>query len=415
MMTVHEPTWPPLWLEPKGFDHSNQERAWLEFIRLPLPSRKSEQWRYTSSDFLLSSDFYASQAKPKPILPQALENTYFAWFLDGKLQPSPDLEALERAGLLRLSPLDQLPLAPNIQNDSFDYLALAQAKQGLEIEVLATLDKPLHFSYSTQAEDTQYIGQQQAWTIHPGAKCQLIEDFQGEATAFTTLHRSIDIQAGAELDYYGLQLQGKQSYFLERLSLNQAQHSLVRWFTLDLSGRLIRREINQVFEGERAQFQAQGTYLAQKNFQIDNRLCLTHVAPHCESHQTFRGIVSERAVGNYQGKIIVKPKAQQSIAHQHHANLLLSESARTHIQPQLEIYADEVQCTHGTSTGSLDKEAFFYLISRGLTPAEAQALLLKGFMTALLPNLELAVVRTAWEKAMTAQLATLPVWELRHE
>ena len=182
-------------------------------------------------------------------------------------------------------------------------------------------------------------------------------------------------------------------------SANCASHSI------SLGGALVRNDVIAVLAGEGGECTLNGLYLADGQRLIDNHTTIDHAMPHCGSREIYKGILADRARGVFNGKIIVRPDAQKTDAKQTNRALLLSEDAQVNSKPELEIFANDVKCTHGAAVGQLDQDAVFYLRSRGLDLAEARRLLIHAFAGDVLNRMPLAPVRSGVEEVLQRQLA----------
>jgi Fe-S cluster assembly protein SufD len=176
---------------------------------------------------------------------------------------------------------------------------------------------------------------------------------------------------------------------------------------ISLGGALARTDIGVVLEGERAEASLDGLYLVDGNQQVDTHVTVRHASPNCSSHQLYKGVLAGRAKAVFSGRIIVDQDAQKTDARQSNRNLLLSDDAVVNSNPQLEIFADDVRCTHGSSIGQLDEKAVFYLRSRGIGREEAIQLLTLAFAGEILQRVPVVELRERLEKVVAARLATI--------
>jgi Fe-S cluster assembly protein SufD len=174
---------------------------------------------------------------------------------------------------------------------------------------------------------------------------------------------------------------------------------------VNTGGALVRNDVVAVLNGEGIDCTLNGLYLADQQRLVDNHTTIDHARPHCSSRETYKGILADRAHGVFNGKIIVRPDAQKTDAKQTNRALLLSEDAQINTKPQLEIFANDVKCTHGAAVGQLDDEALFYLRSRGLSAPEAQRLLIHAFVADVLSRMPMDNVRKGVEERLDRQLA----------
>ena len=204
-----------------------------------------------------------------------------------------------------------------------------------------------------------------------------------------------EIHAGqnARLNYFKLQNEHNLSNQVASSYLHQERDSQVIFNTVTLHGGKIRNNVKVKLNGEGADNQTLGLFLADKNQHIDNFTFIEHAAPNCTSNQNFKGILDDQATGAFTGRILVNREAQKTMAYQANNNILLSDDARMYTKPQLEIYADDVKCSHGATVGQLDENAMFYLRSRGISKREARLLLMYGFGSEILRKVNIEPLR----------------------
>jgi Fe-S cluster assembly protein SufD len=175
--------------------------------------------------------------------------------------------------------------------------------------------------------------------------------------------------------------------------------------SFSLGGRIVRNDANALLDGEGAECTLNGLYLADGERLVDNHTMIDHAKPHCPSHEIYKGILGGKARAVFNGKIVVRPDAQKTDAKQTNRALLLSDEASINTKPQLEIFADDVKCTHGAAIGQLDEDAIFYLRARGLTYFEARDMLIHAFAGDILDRVRIESLKMALEGELYAQLA----------
>ena len=211
----------------------------------------------------------------------------------------------------------------------------------------------------------------------------------------------------ATLDHYKLQYESARAYHVGSLHVRAQRSARVAAHSVSAGGALVRNDVVAVLDGEGVDCTLNGLYLADGQRLVDNHTTIDHARPHCGSREIYKGILADRAHGIFNGKIIVRPDAQKTDAKQTNRALLLSEDARINTKPQLEIFANDVKCTHGAAVGQLDDEALFYLRSRGLSEAAARHLLIRAFAADVLQRLPLDAVRTRVEDWLQRRLARM--------
>ncbi len=198
---------------------------------------------------------------------------------------------------------------------------------------------------------------------------------------------------GAQFNYSRVQNEHLNSNLLTNLFIHQEKDSQVKSNTITLHGGTIRNNTHVLLNAEGADSQVYGLFLADRKQHIDNYVNIDHASPNCTSTQLFKGILDEQATGAFNGRILVRPDAQKTVAYQTNNNILMSDEAKMNSKPQLEIYADDVRCSHGATTGQLDENALFYMQSRGIPRREARLLMLYAFAHEVIDKIEVAPLK----------------------
>ena len=222
-----------------------------------------------------------------------------------------------------------------------------------------------------------------------GSRLSLVECHEGPAGAPTWSNPLVDIRIGegARLSHVKLQIEGEGAYHTALTKASLAGEARYESHLLALGARLARHEIHVRFDGEGANCQLRGGYMARGSQHVDNTTVIDHAVPHCESREVYKGVLDDTARGVFQGKIVVRQDAQKTDGHQLNRTLLLSPKAEIDTKPELEIYADDVKCSHGATAGEPEADQLFYLRSRGLDHRTALALIVEGFMGELLEEI----------------------------
>jgi Fe-S cluster assembly protein SufD len=235
----------------------------------------------------------------------------------------------------------------------------------------------------------------------------LIESYVGLSGGICFSNAVSEIVAGENtmIHHYKLQIENKRSYHIATLQVHQDRSANFSSCSVSLGGALVRNEVNAVLGAEGAECALNGLYLAQDRQLVDNRTAIDHAKPHGTSRQLYNGILDGHATGVFNGRIIVRQDAQKTDAIQKNRNLLLSEDAVINTKPQLEIFANDVRCTHGATIGQMDPEALFYLWSRGIGPEEARNILIYAFAGEIFERIRSAPVRGRVEDMLRARLS----------
>jgi Fe-S cluster assembly protein SufD len=212
------------------------------------------------------------------------------------------------------------------------------------------------------------------------------------------------VSENAGLDHYAIQNDKGEHHQFNRTHILQSNSSRVNTFTFSLDGKIVRNNLQLSLNGEGCESHMYGLYLLNGESLVDNHTVADHQKPNSFSNELYKGIIDDRAKGVFNGKIYVRPNAQKTNAFQSNRNILLSDSAKVNTKPQLEIWADDVKCSHGCTTGQLDEEALFYLQTRGITKADAQAMLLYAFAGEVINNVTIPEIREYLERLISQRL-----------
>ena len=239
------------------------------------------------------------------------------------------------------------------------------------------------------------------------AQVQIIETYASALPHkhFTNAVTELVAGEGAVVDHYKVEEEDLDAYHIATMHIHSARSSNVSTHAFTLGGRFVRNDIYAVLDGEGAECTLNGLYLADGDRLVDTHTTIDHAKPHCPSHEIYKGILGGKARAIFNGKIIVRQDAQKTDAKQTNRALLLSDQATINTKPQLEIFADDVKCTHGAAIGQLDEDALFYLRARGLTFLEARDLLIHAFAGEVIERVRVEPLRQALEKELYAQLA----------
>jgi Fe-S cluster assembly protein SufD len=365
--------------------------AWQAFLARGLPTTRDEDWRFTSLAPLAGLDFAQPDAFD-PATERALEvpGAKTIAIANGRARRDP----------VATEPLADAKLSPFVALNA----ALGDADVALDLEPGSA---PVHVLHR--------LGDGAApLAVHPrvrvraraGARAVVIEQLVGApgARGLSNAVTELDVEAGASLDYVQLQRLPETALHLSHVASRQAAGGRLRVWSLALGARLARTEVRARLEGENAELDLLGLYLARGAQLSDHHTTIDHAAPKTTSRELVKGVLDGRGHGVFHGRIHVRPHAQKIDAAQASRALLLADHARVNAKPQLEIYADDVRCSHGATIGQLDPDQLFYLRSRGLDLARARALLTFGFASEVLAALPIPALHDALERELLAWL-----------
>jgi Fe-S cluster assembly protein SufD len=354
------------------------------FLQQGFPTRKLEDWHYTDLAALAARRYVnaaaGSVALDRWFLPRSDRLVYVDGRLDAAQSTADELSA---------------PVAPVEESDTDGVRALnaAFALPGLDLKLgsNARIARVLHVLIATTpGSDAGMSHQRHRIDLGAMAEATVVVEFVGCGAGDRLATHSFDVRlgAGARLRLVRVQDEAAGSTLLTRFDLRLDRDANVDAVCVDRGGGLARHDFNVDLAAAGAEVRLDGLFVPVAGAHIDNHTRILHSAPHCRSSECFKGIVAEGTRAVFNGKIVVRPGAQKTDSQQRVASLLLSRRAEIDAKPELEIYADDVKCAHGATTGQLDETALAYLRSRGIDLATARALLLKAFATEILARVE---------------------------
>jgi Fe-S cluster assembly protein SufD len=413
------------------------EPAWLAALRARsrdafreqgLPHTRMEEWRNTNVAPLAKVPFALPAAPVRAVARDDLEHHAFPVFacsvyvfVNGRF--APQLSAPRRlecgttvesiAALLQGEPQALARLGEQIDVKLHPFAALANAflDDGACVRVPAGAGaaQPIHlvFVSAPQAESVPALSHPRVFVeAAAGSRLTLIQDHVcvGTSPGFTNAVTEIAVGAGAQVDFVLIQREPDYRFHVSNLAVTQERDSRCAAHTLCFGGALVRNDAGVLLLGEGAESRLDGLFVAGGRQLVDNHTLVDHAVPRCTSQETYKGIVGGQARGVFRGRIVVRPDAQTTSARQANANLLLGAGAEVDTKPQLEILADDVKCSHGSSVGQLDPDAFFYLRSRGLGEDVARDLLTRAFAQEILRALPSPALADALDDALQQRL-----------
>jgi Fe-S cluster assembly protein SufD len=298
----------------------------------------------------------------------------------------------------------------DINARSFTALNTAFVQDGAFIHVPegVTVEAPIHVVFVTGGEGAHVMAHPRTLIVAgAGAQVTVIESYIGAAgeTYFCNAVSEVFVGENAGVDHYKVQEESLEAFHVGTLHAHTSRSARFSSHSFSLGGKLVRNDASALLDGEGGDCTLNGLYLADRERLIDNHTTIDHAKPHCGSHEVYKGILGGAARAIFNGKIIVRQDAQKTDAKQTNRALLLTDGATINTKPQLEIFADDVKCTHGAAIGQLDDDAIFYLRARGLTYAEARDMLIHAFAGQVLEGVRVEPLRAALEAEMFEQLA----------
>lgn len=397
-----------------------RREAFDRFAVAGFPGPKDEEWRFTPVAPIARTEWRPAVQPVNPPAAEALEPFRFGqpgWttlvFINGCYDSAlshrgefpAGVTAEPFAGAVRRDPT----LLGLSEATPFVALNAAFAKDGAVIRVGAgaELPDPIHLLYVTtpEAEGTA-VQVRTVIQVERGARVQIVESYagMGGATSFTNAVTSVNVGEGAWLEHSRIQRESESAYHIGLTQVDQGRDSHYRSFTLSIGGAIARHDLRVRLGAENVETLLYGLYLGRGDQLVDNHTVIYHDRPNCRSWEVYKGILDGKSHAVFNGKVLVRPEAQKTDAKQTNRNLLLSDTAKIDTKPQLEIFADDVKCTHGATVGRLDDIAFFYLQSRGIPRATARQLLIYAFAAEVVSEVASAPVREALDRLVLERL-----------
>jgi Fe-S cluster assembly protein SufD len=402
----------PAWLS------ASREKAFDHFRRTGFPTPKNERWKYTDLSLYLGADLKkeAPATTTTKILSKMkslgydVEKDHWLVFIDGIYSPGQSslqpLEAGLELGNLAAKLNDPkvetiLGQIASLESDAFAALNLATFQDGLWVSVPENqvVSQAVHAVFVSMTTTPSCVRN----LILTGVNSQIsvVEHFLEDAVgaSFVSAVTEIKLAAGAKLSHVKIQNESEKNLHLGSVKIRQESGSHFTSRVFSFGGKLVRNETETLLADRRAQAVLDGLFMGRHHHHVDNQTFIDHAAPNCSCQETYKGVLEGEATGIFDGRVLVRENAQKTDARQSNKNLLLSKTAKIYSKPQLQIYADDVKCSHGSATGQLDEEALFYLRARGIGKEEARRILVSAFAGELVDRVEPKSLREPLEKA----------------
>lgn len=405
--------------------HQRRREALQAFEQLGFPTIRHEEWKYSNVKNLLGQafDFAApTHVTAEDLVPLQIPNLEgnVLFFVNGVYQPqlstlvSPvgQLQVLsfEEANEQMPELIDQhFARYAEYEQSAFTALNTAFAKHGIVIHVpeKAVVELPIILRFISDTRGGNVATQpRNLFVVGRRAEVKIAESYRtlGENAAFTNAVTEVILGEEAHFEYYKVQNESDRATHIGTTQIEQAARSYSYCMTISLNGGFIRNNLNVRLDGQHCEANLFGLYLPNERQHIDNHTVVDHAQPNSLSNELYKGILKDQSTGVFNGKIFVRPDAQKTNAFQSCRNILASDSATMNTKPQLEIWADDVKCSHGTTTGQLDDEALFYLRSRGVPKDAARALLMRAFAEDVIEKMRIPAIRAYLEERIAEKI-----------
>jgi Fe-S cluster assembly protein SufD len=407
--------------------HKIRKEALDQLNTIGLPTVKNEEYKFTNITKALEKNFnLAAVAKSGNIGKEVIDqitfeglDTYKIVFVNGhynaELSDTINVDGVKVMSIANAIEVNDKGFSTHFgkvtgkNGDAYLALNTSLTEDGgyINIDDNVVLDKPLALYFiNDSAAGAVYTTSRNLIVTGKNSQVDILEIFatQGENGSFTNTVSEVIVGENSHVNYYKIQNNKDSAYHIGTTQIHQSRSSVFSAFTFTLSGAIIRNNLNISIEGEGCESHMYGLYVVNGKTHIDNHTVADHISPHSFSNELYKGILEDNARAVFNGKVYVRKEAQKTNAFQSNKNILLSDTAVVNTKPQLEIWADDVKCSHGCTTGQLDLEALFYLRSRGLSKAHARSLLLYAFAIEVIEHVKLEPLKNYLKHIVSERL-----------
>ena len=379
----------------------NDKKKALDVLsNTPLPTTRAEAWKYTRVAKLGKIDFVNENAQISDISKYVIDDTKCTFvFINGHF--SKEHSSQEIPAGVSTTVLTELNTIPNsslkLDGEVFNALNTAYLSGGVQIDIAKNtiIETPVQIIHILKGDN---IISNFKTIVNAGKSSQasIVQGFFSESgeNNFCNSTSEVNVEENAVLRIDKIQYESEKSYHISTEQVQQDHNSNFGINTFTLNGGLVRNNLNIDVNGQNCETHLNGAYLLKNKQHVDNHSVVDHKVANCESHELYKGVIDDNSTAVFNGKVYVRPDAQKINAFQSNGNVLLSDSATINSKPELEIYADDVKCSHGSTTGQLDEEAVFYLRARGLTEKSARHLMVSAFIGDVLDKITNENVKT---------------------
>lgn len=413
-------------LGPKDSIQKLRNQALKTFEAKGFPSKKLEAWKYTSLNSLIQDDYLLFPKSEKAVALNEIKHvflyevdTYKVVFIDGIHSPFLSDTTHDGLDVCLLSAALSKPKYSELikqyfcsvadKEENMTALNTSYAREGAYIYIPPSVvaEKPIEIIHlSTGDQGPVWLQPRNLIVVDTNAQVQIVERHQSllEHQVVTNSVTELIAHQEALVDYYKIQNDLDSASLIDNTYIAQDKNSHVSVHTFSFGGKITRNNLNFYQRGEHINSTLKGITLLQGKQHVDHNTLVHHAQPNCESHQDYKGIFSDRSIGVFNGKILVDKIAQKTNAFQQNNNVILNDKAKVNTKPQLEIFADDVRCSHGCTIGQLDEEALFYLRSRGIPKKEAKGLMTYAFANNVLQSVQIPTLKKRINKLIANKL-----------
>ena len=402
--------------------HHMRDDAIKIFEEKGFPTKKLEEWKYTSLKSVLNPEYNLFPSKDKSLEYSDIKDycihdidSYQLVFIDGiyssylSTTTHDKFDACLMSSFLSKTKYKHLVekyFNQATPKESLDALNTAFSKEGAFIRVPkgVSAEKPVQIlNFSTGSEEKLMLQPRNMVILEEGSEAEIIERHQSltENEVLTNSVTEIFVEENAKLDFYKIQNDKAEASLIDNTYVCQRDSSECEIYTFSFGGKLTRNNLHYYQDGQEVNSSMKGVTIIENKQHVDHNTLVHHTQPNCESHQDYKGIYADRSTGVFNGRVLVDKIAQKTNAFQSNNNILIDDKATINSKPQLEIFADDVACSHGCTIGELDEEAMFYMQSRGIPRKEARALLMFAFANNVLNSVNIPELK----RRITKQIA----------
>ena len=393
------------------------------FAKLGFPTLSDEEWRFTNLEALRRGSFSIAENGISGVSRKSVNSYGFPGldclrlvFVNGRFASSLSDTGDAGEGILVKSlseaireqgdlVKDHLARYADYEKDAFISLNTSYFEDGVFVYVPdgTVFEKPVHVLHvSTDESRPLFINPRNLIIVGQSSAAKVIEHYvsASQSVYFSNVVTEVVCGENANLEHYRLEFESQKAFNFTTLRVNQQKNSNIASHSVLRGGAIVRNNVHPVLGGEGCNSDIYGLFMSEGRQHMDNFMRVEHASPHCDSRQFYNGVLDDRSKGVFHGRILVHEGAEKTDAKQTNRNLLLSDTAQIDTKPQLEIYNDDVKCTHGATIGQMDEEALFYLCSRGIPMRKAKIIMLRAFTNETLEHMSIDPVRETLERAV---------------
>lgn len=399
----------------ESYFHDYRKEAFEKFKGMNFPTIRDEEWKYTNVAPILRHNFIPVAKNALDSDLENIENYFFKGFdhhrlvfINGIFDEKNSVVHKEAEGIIITNLADAIinhsdilkKYSSRTKNPKTTFGAMNSVYSSDGIFIYAPenkiIEKPIQvLFFSGRREEKVLSSPKNIFIAEKNSQAKVVTVYTGipDSVYFTNVTNEVFTEENAILDIYKIQNESEESFHIDNTDAHQKRTSVFTHFSASIGASILRNDINSILDDEYALTNYFGLYLANDNQHMDNHTYVDHAKPNCESHELYKGILDGRARGVFNGKIMVREDAQKTNAYQSNKAILLSKEARVDTKPQLEIFADDVKCSHGATIGRLDDEAYFYIRSRGIPSELAKSMLIHAFVSDVIEKIKIEPLR----------------------